>query len=117
MREPDDRHAAGLRLRNPKLVRLRNGPDRCFFCKDELFEVLGPLAGTEGLALAVGTNTDDLGGHRPGQRAAAETVFSGIAAAELGQHVRPGEHVSIRGATMFELRDNKLSRIVTGRGG
>ena len=28
---------------------LRNGPDRCFFCKDELFEVLGPLAGAEGL--------------------------------------------------------------------
>ena len=46
-----------------------------------------------------------------GQRAAAETVFSGVAAAELGQHVRLGEHVSIRGATMFELRDNKLSRI------
>ena len=46
-----------------------------------------------------------------GQRAAAETVFSGVAAAELGQHVRQGEHVSIRGATMFELRDNKLSRI------
>jgi len=46
-----------------------------------------------------------------GQRAAAETVFSGVAAAELGQYVRQGEHVSIRGATMFELRDNKLSRI------
>lgn len=46
-----------------------------------------------------------------GQRAAAETVFSGVAAAELGQNVRQGEHVSIRGATMFELRDNKLSRI------
>ena len=46
-----------------------------------------------------------------GQRAAAETLFSGVAAAELGQYVRPGEHVSIRGATMFELRDNKLSRI------
>jgi len=46
-----------------------------------------------------------------GERAAAETVFSGVAAAELGQYVRPGEHVSIRGATMFELRDNKLSRI------
>ncbi len=46
-----------------------------------------------------------------GQRAAAETVFSGVAAAELGQHVRQGEPVSIRGATMFELRDNKLSRI------
>ena len=46
-----------------------------------------------------------------GQRAAAETLFSGVAAAELGQYVRPGEHVSIRGATMFELRDDKLSRI------
>lgn len=46
-----------------------------------------------------------------GHRAAAETVFSGVAAAELGHHVRAGEHVSIRGATMFELRDNKLTRI------
>ena len=46
-----------------------------------------------------------------GERAAAETVFSGVAAAELGQHVRPGEHVSIRGATMFVLKGDKLSRI------
>ena len=46
-----------------------------------------------------------------GDRAAAETVFSGVAAAELGQQVRPGEHISIRGATMFELRNNKLTRI------
>ncbi|MDP3492671.1 MAG: nuclear transport factor 2 family protein [Hyphomonadaceae bacterium] len=46
-----------------------------------------------------------------GQRAAAETLFSGVAAAELGHHVRSGEHVSIRGATMFELRDDKLARI------
>ena len=46
-----------------------------------------------------------------GQRAAAETLFSGVAAAELGLYVRSGEHVSIRGATMFELRDDKLARI------
>ena len=46
-----------------------------------------------------------------GQRAAAETAFSGVAAAELGQFVRPGEHVSIRGASMFEVSDNKLVRI------
>jgi len=46
-----------------------------------------------------------------GQRAAAETAFSGIAAAELGQYVRPGEHVSIRGASMFEVSDDKLVRI------
>jgi steroid delta-isomerase-like uncharacterized protein len=46
-----------------------------------------------------------------GQRAAAETVFSGVAAAELGRHIRVGEHISIRGATIFELRDNRLARI------
>lgn len=46
-----------------------------------------------------------------GQKAAAETVFSGVAAAELGNHVRPGEHVSIRGATLFETRGDKLCRI------
>lgn len=45
------------------------------------------------------------------QRVAAETVFSGVAAAELGQNIRPGEHVSIRGATIFELRDSRLARI------
>ncbi len=46
-----------------------------------------------------------------GERAAAETVFSGVAAAALGQSVRPGEHVSIRGATIFETRNNRLARI------
>jgi pyridinium-3,5-biscarboxylic acid mononucleotide sulfurtransferase len=73
---------------------LRNGPDRCFFCKDELFEVLGPLAAAEGLALAVGTNTDDLGDHRPGQRAAAAhgvltpLVAAGFSKAEVRQASR-----------------------------
>lgn len=46
-----------------------------------------------------------------GERAAAETVFSGVAAAELGQNVRLGDHISIRGATIFELRDGRLGRI------
>ena len=49
-----------------------NGADRCYFCKAELFDLLAPVAAGEGLALAVGTNTDDLGDWRPGQRAAAE---------------------------------------------
>jgi uncharacterized protein len=55
-----------------RLGYLANGPDRCYFCKSELFDVLLPLAREEGLALAVGTNADDLGDWRPGQRAAAE---------------------------------------------
>jgi pyridinium-3,5-biscarboxylic acid mononucleotide sulfurtransferase len=73
---------------------LRNGPDRCFFCKHELFEVLGPLAKVEGLRLAVGTNTDDLGDHRPGQRAAAEhgvlapLVAAGFSKAEVREASR-----------------------------
>jgi uncharacterized protein len=51
---------------------LRNGRDRCYFCKSELFDVLGPLAAAEGLTLATGTNTDDLGDWRPGLNAATE---------------------------------------------
>jgi pyridinium-3,5-biscarboxylic acid mononucleotide sulfurtransferase len=51
---------------------LRNGRDRCYFCKTELFDVLRPLAAVEGLALATGTNVDDLSDWRPGLRAARE---------------------------------------------
>jgi uncharacterized protein len=51
---------------------LRNGRDRCFFCKSELFDVLGPLAAVEALQLATGTNVDDLSDWRPGLRAAEE---------------------------------------------
>ncbi|HVW80874.1 MAG TPA: ATP-dependent sacrificial sulfur transferase LarE [Mycobacteriales bacterium] len=51
-----------------------NGPDRCFFCKSELLDVLRPLAGSLGLAqVATGTNAEDaVAGFRPGIRAAAE---------------------------------------------
>ena len=73
---------------------LANGPDRCYFCKSELFDVLLPLARQEGLALAVGTNTDDLGDWRPGQRAAAERgvitplVTAGFSKAEVREASR-----------------------------
>jgi pyridinium-3,5-biscarboxylic acid mononucleotide sulfurtransferase len=48
----------------------RNDGDRCYHCKAELLDVLGPVAGDATVAL--GVNLDDLGDHRPGQRAAAE---------------------------------------------
>lgn len=52
---------------------LANPENRCFFCKQALFEVLTPLAAAEGFAvLAYGENASDLGDHRPGARAAAE---------------------------------------------
>jgi pyridinium-3,5-biscarboxylic acid mononucleotide sulfurtransferase len=51
-----------------------NGADRCYFCKAELTETLGPLATDLGLGHVVtGTNADDaVAGFRPGIRAAAE---------------------------------------------
>lgn len=49
-----------------------NGADRCYHCKVELMEVLSPLAAALGAVPALGVNLDDLGEHRPGQRAAVE---------------------------------------------
>jgi len=58
-------------LANPEYA--RNSPDRCFFCKEELFRHLRPIAAREGEAVLVyGANLDDLGDHRPGMRAARE---------------------------------------------
>jgi pyridinium-3,5-biscarboxylic acid mononucleotide sulfurtransferase len=58
-------------LANPEYA--RNGANRCFFCKDELFGRLAPIAEREGLTtLVYGANVDDLGDHRPGMKAAAE---------------------------------------------
>jgi uncharacterized protein len=52
---------------------LRNAPDRCFHCKDELFATLGALAEERGVAhIVYGVNVDDLGDYRPGQNAARE---------------------------------------------
>lgn len=50
-----------------------NNPDRCYFCKDELFDKLDELVARRGYAaVAYGINVDDQGDWRPGQRAARE---------------------------------------------
>jgi len=49
-----------------------NGTDRCYFCKSELMDVIGPLAAREGATIVLGVNVDDLSDHRPGQQAAGE---------------------------------------------
>lgn len=50
-----------------------NAPDRCYFCKAELFECLGNLARTEGCAWVLdGANVDDFGDIRPGREAARQ---------------------------------------------
>ena len=51
----------------------KNDPNRCFFCKDELYTQLTRLAEAEGYAwVANGANVDDLGDMRPGLNAAAK---------------------------------------------
>jgi len=50
-----------------------NAGDRCYYCKDELFNVLDELASERGFAaVAYGVNADDPSDFRPGHRAAAE---------------------------------------------
>jgi uncharacterized protein len=51
---------------------VRNGSDRCYWCKDALMRAVEPLLTGDGPTVVLGVNLDDLGEHRPGQRAAAE---------------------------------------------
>jgi uncharacterized protein len=51
---------------------IKNNPDRCFHCKDELFIKLEAIAEQRGIkAILYGVNADDVRDFRPGHRAAA----------------------------------------------
>ena len=66
---------------------VRNAPDRCYYCKTELYTRLSHLAAERGFAAVVdGTNRDDLGDDRPGRVAAAERgVRSPLLECEIGK--------------------------------
>jgi len=50
-----------------------NPPNRCYYCKRELFGKLIKIAGEHGLAAVLdGTNIDDKSDHRPGRQASEE---------------------------------------------
>ena len=50
-----------------------NSPQRCYFCKTELYTELTALSVRQGYSwVANGANTDDIGDYRPGMQAAAE---------------------------------------------
>ncbi len=56
---------------NPQYA--RNNPDRCYFCKSELYDRLSKLVDQHiGELIVSGANADDAGDHRPGLRAAGE---------------------------------------------
>lgn len=73
---------------NPDYV--KNDPNRCFHCKDELFTRLQEVARQRGFEhIVYGVNVDDLGDYRPGQNAAkihevkAPLVEAGLTKAEI----------------------------------
>jgi uncharacterized protein len=72
-------------LGNPEYA--RNPANRCFFCKEELFTTLAPIAEREGLRVLVyGANLDDLGDHRPGMQSARQRgVRAPLIEAELSK--------------------------------
>ena len=64
---------------------LANTPNRCFFCKDELYSHISKLVESDSYAWVTnGTNTDELGDFRPGLDAAKQYgVRSPLVEAEL----------------------------------
>src|SRR3954469_22679601 len=73
---------------NPEYV--RNDPNRCFHCKDELFTRLAEVGRERGIGnIVYGVNVDDLGDYRPGQNAAlkhqvtAPLADAGLTKAEI----------------------------------
>ncbi len=73
---------------NPDYI--KNDPNRCFHCKDELFTRLEIVSRDRGIEhIAYGVNVDDLGDYRPGQHAAklhqakAPLVDAGLSKAEI----------------------------------
>jgi uncharacterized protein len=80
-----------------------NAPDRCFYCKTELYTIAEQKARDWGLAHVVnGTNLDDLGDHRPGLDAAKNAGVRSVLV-ECGFHkedVRRGAH--LLGVTVWD---------------
>jgi uncharacterized protein len=67
-----------------------NDTERCYHCKAELMDVVGPIAAAASATVVLGVNLDDLGDHRPGQRAAGQrgAVFPLVSAGFTKADVR-----------------------------
>ncbi len=80
-------------MERPEYV--RNDGQRCFHCKDELFQVMQEFAGNRGFqSIAYGVNVDDQSDFRPGQAAArqhhiaAPLLDAGLTKAEIRELAR-----------------------------
>lgn len=99
----DCRHLAaewGLNWTTVETVEMENAAyrvndgDRCYHCKSALMDVAAPMAANDDATVVLGVNLDDLGDHRPGQRAAAERearfplVDAGFTKDDIRRHSR-----------------------------
>jgi uncharacterized protein len=77
---------------------VNNPPNRCYYCKTELYTKLDELAAARGFAVVCdGTNADDVGDYRPGRQAARERgvrsplLECGLSKAEIRELSRRAE--------------------------
>src|SRR6266478_166188 len=89
-----------------------NAGDRCYYCKDELFNVLDKLAEQRRFtAIAYGVNADDNSDFRPGHRAAAEHRVLAPLLVATGERI-----LRDLGFRQFRVRlHDKLARIEIAR--
>ncbi|MFA5309148.1 MAG: ATP-dependent sacrificial sulfur transferase LarE [Dehalococcoidales bacterium] len=80
----------GKEMENPDFT--ANPPERCYYCKKEIFKALKNTAAGEGLDYVIdGTNADDTTDYRPGRKALAEAgvrsplLEAGLTKAEIRQ--------------------------------
>ncbi|HSE97118.1 MAG TPA: ATP-dependent sacrificial sulfur transferase LarE, partial [Blastocatellia bacterium] len=115
-----------------------NPPNRCYFCKTDLYTRLETLARQRGFAVVCdGTNADDVGDYRPGRQAASEhgvrspllecgmnktdirelsrraglPTWDEPASACLSSRVPYGQMVTIEKLSMIDQAENELKRM------
>lgn len=121
---------------------LANAPNRCYFCKTEMYARIGEFAQSEGFAaLLDGLNQDDLHDRRPGRAAAIEygvispLVDAGLTKAEiralsremglptwdkpalacLSSRIPHGTPISLRALTQVDRAETFLRRLGVGQ--
>lgn len=111
--------ALGVRhevVRTRELERLgyaANAGDRCYHCREELFDVLEGVRRREGLgAVAYGAIVDDLADDRPGMRAAAKR---GILAPLLEAGLTKNDVRALAADLGLEVRDKPASPCLSSR--
>lgn len=74
---------------------LINDTDRCYWCKVELMEAIEPVLINSDRHVLLGVNVDDLGEHRPGQKAALEAgaIFPLVEAGYTKALIRRHSHI------------------------